>query len=214
MRLAASAAAGLALLGAAGMHAALAGVVSVTAKTPSGAAAEDTVIVFDPIEAPPSARTPPGAGHAAKIDQINKHFVPKVSVIATGTVVSLPNSDSIRHEVYSHSPPHPFKVKLYAPDHHEDVLFDKPGLLVLGCNIHDSMVAFVVVVDSPYYAKILASGAVDMNVPSGRYRLRVWHPKLRTAIEPREISIGTGPMALPLILDLDPARETVPELPD
>jgi plastocyanin len=214
MKLARSAATGLALLGMAGMHTALAGIVSVTATTPSGAAAEDTVIVFDPIEAPPSVRGPPGAGHSAKIDQINKRFVPKVSVIATGTVVSLPNSDSIRHEVYSHSPPHPFKVKLYAPDHHEEVLLDKPGLLVLGCNIHDSMVAFVVVVDSPYFAKILASGVTDMNVPPGRYRLRVWHPKLRTAIEPREISIGAGPLALPLTIDLDPARETAPELPD
>ena len=214
MRLAGRAAAGLALLGAAGIHAATAGIVSVTAKTPAGAAAEDTVIVFDPLEAPSTNRGSPGAGHSAKIDQIDKRFVPKVSVIATGTLVSLPNSDSIRHEVYSHSPPHPFKIKLYAPDHHEDVLFDKPGLLVLGCNIHDSMVAFVVVVDSPYFAKILASGSRDMNVPAGRYRLRVWHPKSRTAIEPREITVGTEPMTLPLIIDLDPSRGTAPELPD
>jgi hypothetical protein len=116
--------------------------------------------------------------------------------------------------VYSHSPPHPFKIKLYASDHAEQVTFDKPGLLVLGCNIHDTMVAFVVVVDSPYFAKILASGAADLNLPAGRYRMRVWHPKLRSPVAPREFAVGDGPLAVPVTVDLDEARLTAPELPE
>ena len=101
---------GLAFLAVA--QAASASTVSVNVKTTAGKAAEDTVIVLDPLDAAP----PPAHGRAV-IDQLHKTFVPRVSVIRTGTVVALPNSDSIRHEVYSHSPPHPFQVKLYASSH-------------------------------------------------------------------------------------------------
>jgi plastocyanin len=200
---------GVALLGICLTYAASAGVVSVSVKTQAGQPAVDTVLIFDPLDGAP----PPSHGPAV-IDQIDKHFKPTVSVIRTGTTVDLPNSDSIRHEVYSVSPPHPFKIKLYASSHHEQVTFDKPGLLVLGCNIHDSMVAFVVVVDTPYFAKILPAATADFNLPVGHYRLRVWHPKLRNPVASREISVGSDPMALPLTVDLDPARETAPNLPD
>jgi len=135
-------------------------------------------------------------------------------VVRTGTVVALPNSDSIRHEVYSHSPPHPFQVKLYASLHTEEVTFDKPGLLVLGCNIHDSMVAFVAVVDSPYFAKILRSGQADMQVPPGRYRLRVWNPQLRVAVPSQIITVTSAPLALPVTVGLDPSRETAADWPE
>jgi plastocyanin len=190
-------------------QAASASTVSVNVKTIAGTAAEDTVVVLDPLDA-----APPAAHERAVIDQQHKTFVPRVSVIRTGTAVSLPNSDSIRHEVYSHSPPHPFQVKLYASSHTEEVTFDKPGLLVLGCNIHDSMVAFVAVVDSPYYAKILGSGQAEMHVPPGRYRVRVWHPALRVAVESRLITVTSAPLTLPLTVDLDPARETAAEWPE
>jgi plastocyanin len=183
--------------------------VTVTVKTAAGTPAEDTVVVLDPLDA-----VPPPAHERAVIDQLHKTFVPRVSVIRTGTVVSLPNSDSIRHEVYSHSPPHPFQVKLYASSHTEEVTFDKPGLLVLGCNIHDSMVAFVAVVDSPYYAKILGSGQAEMHVPPGRYRMRVWNAELRAPVEPRLITVAGAPLTLPLTVDLDRTRETAAEWPE
>jgi plastocyanin len=190
-------------------QAASASTVSVNVTTTAGTTAEDTVIILDPLDA-----APPPAHERAVIDQLHKAFVPHVSVIRTGTVVAFPNSDSIRHEVYSHSPPHPFQVKLYASSHTEEVTFDKPGLLVLGCNIHDSMVAFVAVVQSPYYAKILGSGHTDMHVPPGRYRVRVWHPELRVAVESRLITVTSAPLTLPFTLDLDPARETAAEWPE
>lgn len=198
---------GLALLAVA--QAASASTVSVSVRTTTGKAAEDTVVVLDPLDAAPAP-----AHERAVIDQLHKTFVPRVSVIRTGTVVALPNSDSIRHEVYSHSPPHPFQVKLYASSHTEQVTFDKPGLLVLGCNIHDSMVAFVAVVDSPYYAKILGSGQAAIQVPPGRYRMRVWHPELRVPVESRLITVTGAPLTLPLTVDLDPERETAADWPE
>ena len=84
---------------------------------------------------------------------MNKHFVPRVSVVRTGTAITFPNSDHIRHQVYSFSPAKAFTLKLYAGSPKTPVMFDHPGLVVLGCNIHDNMVAFMGVVDSPYFAK-------------------------------------------------------------
>jgi plastocyanin len=184
--------------------------VSVNVRTTAGLPAEDTVVVLDPLD----VAAPPPGNERAVIDQLHKTFVPRVSVVRTGTVVALPNSDSIRHEVYSHSPPHPFQVKLYASLHTEEVTFDKPGLLVLGCNIHDSMVAFVAVVDSPYFAKILRSGQADMQVPPGRYRLRVWNPQLRVAVPSQIITVTSAPLALPVTVGLDPSRETAADWPE
>ena len=146
--------------------------VTVNVTTRSGTAAEDTVIVFDPLDA-----APPAERDAAVIDQINKKFVPRVSVVRTGTAITFPNSDRIRHQVYSFSPAKTFSLKLYAGSPKTPVTFDQPGLVVLGCNIHDNMVAFVAVVDSPYFAKTTDAGIASLNLPAGRYRLRAWHPR-------------------------------------
>ena len=81
----------------------------------------------------------------AVIDQVHRRFVPRVSVVQTGTAISFPNSDNIRHSVYSFSPARTFTLKLYAGTPANPVVFDKPGIVVLGCNIHDSMVAWVLI---------------------------------------------------------------------
>ena len=85
----------------------------------------------------------------AKIDQVNKEFVPLVSVVQTNTEITFPNSDNIRHSVYSFSPAKVFSLKLYAGKSAAPVIFDKAGLVVLGCNIHDLMVSWLLVVDTP-----------------------------------------------------------------
>jgi plastocyanin len=115
-------------------------------------------VIFDPLD-----RTPPGGHASAVVDQVHKHFVPRVSVIRTGTAVTFPNSDNIRHQVYSLSDAKKFTLKLYAGSPKVEVLFDKPGLVVLGCNIHDSMVAFVAVVDTPYFGKVPDSGVLTLD---------------------------------------------------
>jgi plastocyanin len=199
----------LALIGAFSAHAVFAGTLSVSVSDKTGAAAADTVIVFDPL-----GESPPPAHATAIIDQVDKKFSPRVSVIRTGTSISFPNSDRIRHQVYSFSTPHAFTLKLYAGSPRVDELFDKPGLVVLGCNIHDTMVAFVGVVDSPYFAVTPPSGHVELSVPPGRYRLRVWHPGLVAPFESQQITVGNGPLALPLAINLDPSRETAAAWPE
>ena len=151
---------------------------------------------------------------AAIIDQVNKHFVPRVSVVRTGTTITFPNSDRIRHQVYSFSPAKTFALKLYAGSPKTPVDFDQPGLVVLGCNIHDTMVAFVGVVDSPYFAKTSESGNAVLNLPAGRYRLRAWHPNAARAIPAREITVAAAPLSIPLAIDVDDASATVAAWPE
>jgi plastocyanin len=196
------------LLGALCAPVALAGMVTVDVTTRSGASPADTVIVFDPLD------TAPAPSHdAAVIDQINRRFVPRVSVVRTGTAVTFPNSDHIRHQVYSFSPAKTFTLKLYSGSPKTAVVFDQAGLVVLGCNIHDSMVAFIGVVDSPYFAKLGASGAATMNLPAGRYRLHAWHPNAVAAVAPREIMVSALPLSIPLDIDVDPASTVVAAWP-
>lgn len=123
----------------------------------------------------------------AEMAQVGKQFDPKVLVIPVGTSVQFPNRDSVRHHVYSFSPAKPFELKLYTGTAANPVVFDKPGVAVFVCNIHDNMTAWVVVVDTPYFGRSAAPGKVVLaNVPAGSYSLRVWHPGLApgaTALE-------------------------------
>jgi plastocyanin len=187
----------------------LAGAVTVNVTTRSGGAAEDTVIVFDPLDAAPAP-----SHDAASIDQINKKFVPHVTVVRTGTTITFPNSDRIRHQVYSFSPAKTFALKLYAGSPKTPVDFDQSGLVVLGCNIHDTMVAFVGVVDSPYFAKTTDSGTATVSLPAGRYRMRAWHPNAVAAIPTREIMVPAAPLSIPLTIDVDRASTTVAAWPE
>jgi plastocyanin len=174
-----------------------AGDVTVNLKGLTGAPAEDAVIVFDTLDALPAP------GHdTAVIDQIDKQFVPKITVLRTGTSVAFPNRDQIRHQVYSFSPAKSFTLKLYAGSPKSAVVFDKPGLVVLGCNIHDKMLAFVAVVDSPYFAKSNASGTATVNLPAGHYGLRIWHPQLSKPVATQTIDVQNSPLTINQELDL------------
>ena len=118
---------------------------------------------------------PARAPATAQIEQRGKEFVPRVTVIQTGTAVRFPNNDSVRHHVYSFSPVRAFDLKLYAGTPSEPVVFDKPGTAVLGCNVHDRMNAWVHVVDTPLFATTDADGRATLDVPAGAHRLRAWH---------------------------------------
>src|ERR1700689_638068 len=110
------------------------------------------VVYATPVNAPL-----PGE-HKAAIDQVHRQFVPRVSVVQTGTAVSFPNSDNIRHSVYSFSKPRAFTLKLYAGTPATPVLFDQPGVEVLGCNIHDTMIAWILIVSTPYFVRTAGDG--------------------------------------------------------
>ena len=131
----------------------------------------------------PSAGTPSGPirfDWPYRMAQQNLMFDPFVLVVPVGASVAFPNRDAVRHQVYSFSPTHPFELKLYGKDESRSVRFDKTGVVALGCNIHDSMVAFIKVVDTPYAAKTDATGlAVVHGMAGGAATLRVWHPYLK-----------------------------------
>ena len=117
---------------------------------------------------------------ALEMAQQKKQFVPEVLVVPVGSEVRFPNHDTVRHHVYSFSPAKKFELKLYTGTPANPVLFDRPGVVVLGCNIHDQMVGWILVLDTPYYAQTAAAtgkAQID-NVPAGSYRLRTWHNRL------------------------------------
>jgi len=117
------------------------------------------------------------------VDQVDKEFVPKVQAILVGTAVTFPNRDTVRHQVYSFSSAKRFELPLYTGVP-QAVTFDKPGVVILGCNIHDWMVGYIYVSESPYFAKTDAQGkAVLTDVPARAYVVRVWHPQQSGAEE-------------------------------
>ena len=121
------------------------------------------------------AASRPAAG--VEIVQVSRQFQPSVTVVPVGTSVSFPNRDTVRHHVYSFSPVKKFEIKLYVGTPAAPVVFDQPGIAVLGCNIHDTMAAWVVVVESPHHGVTGADGRAQLaQVPVGNYRLRTWHP--------------------------------------
>lgn len=115
----------------------------------------------------------------AEMGQAGKQFVPQVLVVPVGTAVSFPNRDTVRHHVYSFSPTKKFELKLYIGTPASPVVFDQAGVVVLGCNIHDEMVGWILVLDTPHYGRSADNGRVVLaDVPDGNYRLRVWHSRL------------------------------------
>ena len=126
-----------------------------------------------------------------EVSQENKQFVPAVRVVTVGTLVRFPNRDSVRHHVYSFSPAKKFEIKLYAGTPAAPVLFDQPGVAVLGCNIHDQMVGWVVVLDTPYFAQTDAQGqALLEGMPAGAHQLRAWHARLPVDVTPPQQAIA------------------------
>jgi plastocyanin len=112
--------------------------------------------------------------------QQNIQFHPFVLIAPVGGDVSFPNRDSVRHHVYSFSAAKKFELKLYGQDQTRSVHFDKPGVVALGCNIHDTMVGFIDVVDTPYAALTDAAGNATIHgTPAGSATLTVWQPYLR-----------------------------------
>ncbi|HYL70709.1 MAG TPA: methylamine utilization protein [Steroidobacteraceae bacterium] len=149
----------------------------------------------------------------AIMDQLNRAFAPDLLVIPVGSTVEFPNSDSVSHQIYSFSPPKRFQLPLYRGTPYPPVHFDQAGVVTLGCNIHDEMLAYLVVTDAAYFGRTDHDGAFTVEVPHGRYHVGIWHPRLRDAetdLE-RELSVGDGDRAdftLRLAKSLEPAPLT------
>jgi plastocyanin len=151
----------------------------------AGRRAIDDAVVY----ALPRGESPPPPRNSAIMDQKNRSFVPHVLVVQTGTSVSFPNSDNIRHQVYSFSPAKRFQIPLYEGTPAEPITFDKAGVLTLGCNIHDQMSAYIVVVDTPYFASTTEGRAVLDGLPAGTYTVHVWRAGARQSPPPQEVTV-------------------------
>ncbi len=114
------------------------------------------------------------------MDQKDKAFVPHIVAVEKGAKVDFPNSDPINHHVYSFSPAKSFSLKLFKDDKQtkHEVQFDKTGIITVGCNIHDWMLGYIFVVDTPYYAVTDAKGMTKLDIPDGvQGQLKIWHPR-------------------------------------
>jgi plastocyanin len=159
-------------LGGAGARAAT---VGVQVADRAGKPLADAVVMLVPV----SGRLPVRPMSGVEIAQSQRQFSPQVTVVTVGTSIAFPNRDTVRHQVYSFSPVKAFELKLYAGVPATPIVFDKPGIVILGCNIHDQMVAWIVVVDTPLHARSASSGKAQIDaVPAGDYELRVWHSDL------------------------------------
>ena len=146
------------------------------------------------------------------VAQQNLQFRPFLTIVPAGADVSFPNFDPTKHHVYSFSAAKKFELKLFAKDQSRTVRFDKPGVVALGCNIHDQMSAFIFVTDSAWTARTNAQGMVIFgDAPNTPARLTVWHPYLRApggqlqqAVAPAQRSAGfqvrlRPPPAMPMM---------------
>lgn len=143
----------------------------------SGRPARDAVVTVYPGG---GAARPPRGGGRFVVSQKDLQFHPFLTIVPVGADVSFPNFDSTKHHVYSFSAAKRFELKLFAKDQSRTVRFDKPGVIALGCNIHDQMSAFIYVTDSAWTARTNAQGvALFADLPNAPVRLMVWHPYLR-----------------------------------
>ncbi|GHE21346.1 methylamine utilization protein [Halomonas urumqiensis] len=121
----------------------------------------------------------PPANDANQVIQREATFTPHVTLIPTGSQVSFPNRDTTRHHVFSFSPAKVFELELYLQETPPPITFDRPGVVVLGCNIHDHMRAFIIVSDAANMVLTGSDGTARFDeLPTGTHRMRVWHPRL------------------------------------
>jgi plastocyanin len=153
--------------------------LTVTVKGEDGTPLPDAVVLVHPAG---------GSGPASAIHyswpttmvQQNISFNPYVLIVPVGSTVGFPNKDKVRHHVYSFSAAKKFELKLYGQQEERTVTFDKTGVVALGCNIHDSMIGYIYVADTPFAVKTNAAGeAVLHGLPGGAATLSVWHPDMR-----------------------------------
>jgi plastocyanin len=180
--------------------------LAISVQLADGKPLADAVVTVQPV----GRKLPPPAPISAAMDQMNRMFVPEVLVVPVGSAVSFPNSDSVSHQIYSFSPAKRFQLPLYRGKPYPPMIFDHAGIVILGCNIHDWMIAYIDVTDAPFYGTTDAQGAWSVQLPAGRYQITVWHPRMReqTSTLVRELLIDAADRAtltLQLTKSLRPA---------
>jgi len=169
----------------------------------NGAPVRDAVVSLVPVGGGAPAAATRLAG-PFQMSQEKIQFHPFVLLVPVGATVAFPNLDKVRHHVYSFSPARTFELKLFGQEDHRSVTFDKAGVVALGCNIHDRMLAYIYVSDTPYAARSDDQGRVQLhNVPDGAFTLKVWHPFQKTPAQTLSRPLALkGEMTQSLTLEL------------
>ena len=146
----------------------------VTVKDTQGGVSHHAVVELQPLFDDDWSDVTPVVSQMKQQDAL---FTPFVMAVQTNTPVSFPNLDEFRHQVYSYSKAKKFELRLYGKDESKKVVFDKRGIVSLGCNIHDNMLAYIYVTDGPYFAVADSKGIAEFStVRPGKYQLSIWHP--------------------------------------
>ena len=143
------------------------------------------------------------------IEQKDREFVPYVTPVQVGTMVNFPNRDPLLHHVYSFSPAKSFEIKLYSGDAARGILFDKPGTVTLGCNIHDWMIGYIHVVETPWFGKTGNDGrALISDITAGDFEIHLWHPTQRATADAKPLRLEARTSAeLEFTLDTVPRKK-------
>lgn len=168
-------------------------------------------VVF--VQTLPPGVAPNMASQSVVLDQKHKEFVPVLLPIAVGTKVRFPNNDQIHHHVYSFSRTKSFELPLYKGEEAAPIVFDKPGLVKVGCNIHDWMSALIFVAPTPYFTTTDANGKfVLSNLPAGTYGVACWHKQSQAKVESttQQIVVDGTPRTVEFSLPLNAARTRPP----
>jgi len=172
--------------------------VSMRVLDQDGVPVPEVAIVARQLDHTDPAAAPVNTPLTAVMNQHELAFNPHLLIVMTGTRIEFPNNDEVRHHVYSFSPVKRFDFSIAAGSVHEVLEFDTPGVVTLGCNIHDDMLGYILVVDSPYFDKTDASGTVSFDeLAPGRYSLEIWTPRISSKHlpEPVVITIADGESA-------------------
>jgi plastocyanin len=147
--------------------------LAVSVKRPDGRPlAGAVVLVHGPAQAPEP--------RSFVVDQLDLMFTPDLTIVPVGSAVRFPNSDKVSHQVYSFSPAKRFQLPLYRGTPYAPTVFEQAGVITLGCNIHDDMIAYLVVTDAGWSGRTDADGNWQAaGLPAGEFRVEIWHPRLR-----------------------------------
>lgn len=146
--------------------------------------------------------------------QVNRQFDPFILPVPMNVPVEFPNRDDTAHHVYSFSPVGSFELPLYKGDFPRPITFTKPGVVPLGCNIHDWMIGYIYVVDSPYYTQLADGSASFADIPPGNYEISIWHPAIDEPELPTwQVAVNEGDTSQTFALNFPFVAVTQPDPP-
>jgi hypothetical protein len=165
-------------------YASISGTIQLDGKVPQG---EIGIVT---LESPGRAKRPLPIPRI--MEQRNRQFLPRVLIVPVGSPVTFPNWDPVFHNVFSTSDTKPFDLGLYKSGEARTVVFDREGIVKLGCNLHANMLAYIVIVSAPHYVVTGANGQFSFRrLEPGRYVLRAWNERSQRPVT-KEVELRPG----------------------